>query len=41
MALPFLRDFTIATLVYAAVFFGAYELVARSVRNTKLAKVLL
>jgi hypothetical protein len=41
MGLPFLRNFTIATIVYAAVFFGAYELVARSIRNTKLAKALL
>lgn len=41
MALPFLRDFALSTLVYSAVFFGAYALVARSVRQTKLAKVLL
>ncbi len=41
MGLPFLRNFTVATLIYAAVFFGAYELVAVSVKNTKLAKVLL
>jgi len=41
MALPFLRNFTLGTLVYSAVFFGAYELVARSVKETKLAKVLL
>lgn len=41
MALPFLRNFTLATLLYAAVFFGAYELIARLVKETKLAKVLL
>jgi len=41
MALPFLRNFTLATILYSAVFFGAYELVARSVKETKLAKVLL
>jgi hypothetical protein len=41
MALPFLRDFTVSTLIYSAVFFGAYELIARSVKNKKLAAVLL
>ena len=41
MALPYLRDFTVSTLLYSAVFFGAYELIARSVKNGKLAKVLL
>ena len=41
MALPFLRNFTIATVIYSAVFFGAYELIAAWVRNKKLAKVLL
>jgi hypothetical protein len=41
MALPFLRNFTLATLFYAAVFFGIYELVARLVKDTKLSKVLL
>jgi hypothetical protein len=41
MALPFLRDFTISTLVYSALLFSAYELVARLVKETKLAKVLL
>jgi hypothetical protein len=41
MALPFLRNFTFATLFYAAVFFGIYELVARLVKDTKLSKVLL
>ena len=41
LGLPFLRTFTVATLVYTVVFFGAYELIARRVRDTKLAKVLL
>ncbi len=41
MGLPFLRDFTAATLVYSVVFFAAYELIAARVKNTKLAKVLL
>lgn len=41
MAIPFFRDFTAATLIYSAVLFGAYELVARQVRDTRLAKVLL
>jgi hypothetical protein len=41
MALPFLRDFALSTLIYAAAFFGSYELIARAVRDRKLAKVLL
>jgi hypothetical protein len=41
LGLPFLRTFMVATLVYTVVFFGAYELIARRVRDTKLAKVLL
>jgi len=41
LGLPFLRVFSVATLVYTVVFFGAYELIAAKVRNTKLAKVLL
>lgn len=41
MALPFLRNFTLATLVYSAVFFGAYELIARLVKNTRYSRVLL
>jgi len=41
LGLPFLRTFTVATLVYTVVFFGAYELIARKLRDTKLAKVLL
>jgi len=40
LGLPFLRVFTVATLVYSAVFFGAYEFIARKVANKKLAKVL-
>jgi len=41
LGLPFLRAFTAATLVYTVVFFGAYEFIARKVRDSKLAKVLL
>lgn len=41
MALPFLRNFTLATFLYTAVFFGAYELIARAVKDTKLSRVLL
>jgi len=41
LAIPFLRTFTIATLLYTAVFFGIYELIARSVKDTKFARVLL
>ncbi|MDD5565699.1 MAG: hypothetical protein PHG31_02240 [Candidatus Omnitrophica bacterium] len=41
MALPFLRDFTVATLVYATLFFGVYEIIASRVRNTRFARVLL
>jgi len=41
LGLPFLRDFTASTLLYAAVLFGSYEFIAHRVRETKLAKVLL
>jgi LPXTG-motif cell wall-anchored protein len=41
MALPFLRNFTIATIFYTALFFGLYEIVARWVKNTKFSSVLL
>ena len=41
MGLPFLRNFSLATLLYTVVFFGAYEFIAGKVANTKLAKVLL
>ncbi|MFA5005278.1 MAG: DUF6580 family putative transport protein [Candidatus Omnitrophota bacterium] len=41
LGLPFLRNFSLATFLYTAVFFGAYELIARKVADTKLAKVLL
>jgi len=41
MAIPFLRNFTASTLLYTAVFFGAYELVARLVKDTKYAHVIL
>jgi len=41
MAVPFLRDFTVSTLLYSAVFFGAYELIAHFVKGGKFASVLL
>lgn len=41
LALPFLRNFTVATLLYSALFIVAYEVIARLVKGTKLAKVLL
>jgi hypothetical protein len=41
MAIPFLRYTLLGDLAYVAVFFGAYELIAARVRNTKLAPVLL
>jgi hypothetical protein len=41
MGLPFLRNFTLATVAYSAVFFGLYEFTARYIKNTKLASVLL
>ena len=41
MALPFLRNFTLATLFYSAMLFGSYELVFLLVKEKRLAKVLL
>ena len=41
MAVPFLRNFTLATLIYSGAFFGLYELVARLVKGTRLSSVLL
>ena len=41
MAIPFLRNFTMATLAYSAIFFGLYELVARLAKDTKFSSVLL
>jgi hypothetical protein len=41
MALPFLRNFTLATLIYTLALFGLYELAAGFIKNTKLSKVLL
>ncbi|MFC1804682.1 DUF6580 family putative transport protein [Candidatus Omnitrophota bacterium] len=41
MGIPFIRNFTLATVMYSAIFFGAYDLIASKVRETKLAKVLL
>jgi len=41
MALPFLRNFTLATILYTAVFFSVYELIARLVKDKKYSRVLL
>ena len=41
MALPFLRNFALGTLIYTSVFIGVYELAARLVKDTKFSKVLL
>ncbi|HNV23294.1 MAG TPA: hypothetical protein PKH98_00220 [Candidatus Omnitrophota bacterium] len=41
MAIPFFRTMLVSTLVYTFVFFGAYELIARAVRNTKFASYVL
>jgi LPXTG-motif cell wall-anchored protein len=41
MAIPFLRNFTLATLIYSGIFFGLYELVARLAKDTKFSSVLL
>lgn len=41
LALPFLRNFILSTLAYTAIFFGAYELIAFLVKDTRLSKVLL
>jgi len=40
-AIPFLRDFTVSTLVYSAVLFVSYELIAAAVRGKPAACVLL
>ncbi len=41
LAIPFFRTFTLATLIYTAVFFGIYELAAHFVKQTKFAHALL
>jgi len=40
-ALPFLRNTMISNVVFAFVFFGAYEVAKRSVKDVALSKVLL
>lgn len=37
LAIPFFRNTLVSTVVYSGVFFGVYEMVARRVRDTKLA----
>ncbi|MFH1458110.1 MAG: DUF6580 family putative transport protein [Candidatus Omnitrophota bacterium] len=41
MGLPFLRNFAVSTLIYTTVFFLTYELIAKTVKDTKFSKVLL
>jgi len=41
LGLPFLRLFTLSTLVYTFIFFAVYEFIALRVRKTRLEKVLL
>jgi len=41
MAIPFLRNFTLATLIYSGIFFGLYELTARLAKDSKFSRVLL
>ena len=40
MGLPFIRNFTLATVFYAFSFFGIYETIAHFVKGKKLVKVL-
>jgi len=41
VAIPFFRMTLASTVVFSVVFFGAYELIARRVSDTRLAKVFL
>ncbi|MBM3248009.1 MAG: hypothetical protein FJZ10_01090 [Candidatus Omnitrophica bacterium] len=41
MGIPFFRATLLSTVVYSAVMFGAYELIARRVKNTRFATALL
>lgn len=41
MAIPFLRNFTLGTLIYTFGFIGIYEFIASRVKKTKFATVLL
>ncbi len=41
MAIPFLRISLLGDFIYVAAIFGSYELIARKVRDTKFARVLL
>ena len=41
MAIPFFRNTLLSTLSYTAVLFGTYEFIAKRVRNTRFAFVLL
>lgn len=41
LAIPFFRTTMLSTLAYSLVLFGVYELIARKIKDTPLAKVLL
>ena len=41
MAIPFFRSTLLSTLSYTAVLFGTYEFIAKRVKNTRFASVLL
>lgn len=41
MAIPFFRSTLLSTLIYSAILFGIYEVIAFRVKNTSLARVLL
>ena len=40
LAMPFFRTELIATAVYSVIFFGAYEFIAKYIRQTRFAHVL-
>ena len=40
-AIPFFRNIFLSTMLYSAILFGLYELIATRVKNTRLARVLL
>ena len=40
-AIPFFRNTFLSTVLYGAVLFGAYEMIARRVKNTRFAGILI
>ena len=40
LAIPYFRSSLLSTLIYGFIFFGAYEVIAAQVRNTRLSYVL-